>query len=98
MRAATHILKTRVTPETKAGVLEITQGELLTEAGWLRRLVAKALHENPASSAPLRGSTEWHRGVVTAARGQCSTDRGRASRLYLRVRREDRLLLHARAT
>jgi hypothetical protein len=35
---------------------------------------------------------------VTAARGQCSKDRGRASRLYLRVRREDRLLLHERAT
>jgi hypothetical protein len=98
MTAATQILKTRVTPETKARVLAITQGELLTEAVWLRRVVAKALNEHPTSSAPLLGSTVRHRGAVMAAPEQCSTDRGRASRLYLRVRREDRLLLHARAT
>jgi mobilization protein NikA len=94
--AVTQILKTRVTPETKARVVEIARGELLTEAVWLRRLVAKALHENQASSAPSPGS-ERHGGAVTAARGQCSKDRGLASRLYLRVRREDRLLLHERA-
>jgi hypothetical protein len=34
---ATQILKTRVTPETKARVVEIALGELLTEAVWLRR-------------------------------------------------------------
>jgi hypothetical protein len=95
---ATQILKTRVRAETKARVVEIAQGELLTEAVWLRRLVAKALHENQASSAPSLGSTARHSGAVTAARGQCTKDRGRASRLYLRVRREDRLLLHERAT
>ncbi len=92
---ATEILKTRVTPETKARVVELAQGELLTEAVWLRRLVAKALHENQAS--PSLGS-ERHSGVLTATRGQNSKDRGRASRLYVRVRREDRLLLHERAT
>jgi len=95
MTAATQILKTRVTPETKTRVVEIAQGELLTEAVWLRRLVAKALHENTTSSTP---SLEVrHTGALTAARGQCSKDRGRASRLYVRVRREDRLLLHERA-
>jgi hypothetical protein len=95
---ATQILKTRVTPETKARVVEIAQGELLTEAVWLRRLIAKALHDCQLPSAPLLGVTELHTGAVTAARGQCSKDRGRAARLYLRVRREDRLLLHERAT
>lgn len=96
MTAATQILKTRVTPETKARVVEIAQSELLTEAVWLRRLVAKALHENTASSTP---SLEVrHTGAVTPTRGQCSKDRGRASRLYVRVRREDRLLLHERAS
>ena len=94
---ATHILKTRVTPETKARVLEIAHGELLTEAVWLRRLVAKALHEIHACSSPSL-ETARHIGAVTAARGQCSKNRGRASRLYLRVRREDRLLLYERAT
>src|SRR5437016_10752147 len=95
---ATQILKTRVTPETKARVVEIAQGELLTEAVWLRRLVAKALHESQAHSAPSLEATARHTGAVTAARGQCSKDRGRASRLYLRVRREDPLLRHERAT
>jgi len=92
---ATQILKTRVTPETKARVVEIVQGELLTEAVWLRRLIVKALHDCQLPSAPLLGVTELHTGE---ARGQCSKDRGRAARLYLRVRREDRLLLHERAT
>lgn len=94
----TQILKTRVTPETKARVVEIAQSELLTEAVWLRRLVARALHESQVLSVPSPGATERHSGAVTAARGQRSKDRGRASRLYLRVRREDRLLLHERAT
>ncbi len=97
MTAATQILKTRVTPETKARVVEIAQGELLNEAVWLRRLVAKALHENQAFSTPSLESGARHTGAVTAARGQCSKDRGRAARLYVRVRREDRLLLHERA-
>ena len=34
-----------VTSETKARIVEIARGELLTESVWLRRLVAKALHE-----------------------------------------------------
>src|ERR1700724_256951 len=94
---ATQILKTRVTPETKARVVEIAQGELLNEAVWLRRLVAKALHESQAYSTSSLEGAERHTGAVTAARGQCSKDRGRAARLYVRVRREDRLLLHERA-
>ena len=47
---ATYILKTRVTPETKARVVQVVQGEFLTEAVWLRRLVAKALHDWQLSS------------------------------------------------
>lgn len=89
---ATQILKARVTLETKARVVEIAQRELLTEAVWLRRLVAKALHDCRAPSP------EGHSGAVTAPQGQLSKNCGRASRLYMRVRREDRLLLHERAT
>jgi hypothetical protein len=94
---ATLILKTRVTPETKARVVEIARDELLTEAVWLRRLIAKALLDCQMPSAPSLEVTERHTRAAIAARGQCSKDRGRASRLYLRVRREDRLLLHERA-
>ena len=92
----TQILKTRVTPETKARVVEIAHGQLLTEAVWLRRLVAKALHESQDSSAGSLQAIESHTGTVTA-HGPCSKNRGRAARLYVRVRREDRLLLHERA-
>src|SRR2546421_11048204 len=93
---ATQILKTRVTPGTKARVLEITQAELLTEAVWLRRLVARALHpQGFAASTP--EVTERHSGPLMAPRGQCSKNRGRAARLYVRLRREDHLLLHERA-
>jgi hypothetical protein len=90
---ATGILKTRVTPDTKARVVEITQSELLTEAVWLRRLVLRKLHEQglaPALSEP-------YSGPLTATRGQRSRNRGRAARLYVRLRREDHLLLHERA-
>src|SRR5712671_3411515 len=95
---ATQILKTRVTLETKARVVEIAQGELLTEAVWLRRLVAKALHESQTSSASSLQAALGYVGAVTKARGECSKNCGRAARLYVRVRREDRLLLHERAT
>ena len=40
---ATEIIKTRITPETKARVAEVTQAQLLTESIWLRRLVLKEL-------------------------------------------------------
>ena len=90
---ATDILKTRVTPEMKARVVEATQAELLTEAVWLRRLVAKELREGQGNGLPLHQAIERHAG----AGGPCSKHLGRASRLYVRMRREDRLLLHERA-
>jgi hypothetical protein len=93
---ATHILKTRVTPETKARVGQVVQGELLTEAVWLRRLVARALHDCQPSSPQSSELTEQLAYPITA-RGQSARNRGRAARLYVRVRREDRLLLHERA-
>src|SRR5437879_6310519 len=92
---ATQILKTRVTPDIKARVLEITQAELLTEAVWLRRLVARALHEKGVA-VPTPEITERHSGPA-AARWPCSKNRGRAARVYVRLRREDQLLLHERA-
>jgi hypothetical protein len=86
--AATQILKTRVTPEVKARVAEITGVALLTEAVWLRRLIARAIQDEAAAAAA---------GYTHDLRGECPAGRGRASRLYVRLRREDRLLLHERA-
>jgi hypothetical protein len=85
---ATGVIKTRLTPETKARVAAVTHAELLSEAVWLRRLVLRELHaakpEHATSSA-------------LATRGRCSTHRGASSRLNVRLRTEDRLLLHERA-
>jgi hypothetical protein len=89
---ATAILKTRVTPDMKARVAEITEGELLTEAVWLRRLIARAVQEQAAVA-----SASENRHPTQAMRGGSPAGRGRASRLYVRLRREDRLLLHERA-
>lgn len=94
MATATQILKTRVTPQTKAWVAEIVQREFLTEAVWLRRLVARALQEGQAAS---QSPDAAHHAPVMPARRQCSQAAGRAARLQVRVRGEDRLLLHERA-
>ena len=91
---ATEILRTRVTPETKARVSAVTQARLLTESIWLRQLILRELRaidpEDPiarhgdASPAAVRG-------------GQCSKRRTPGSGLYVRLSPEDRLLLHERA-
>jgi hypothetical protein len=84
----TEVIKTRLTPETKARVAEVTQAELLTEAIWLRRLILRELQSN---------HTARRASATFAVRGQCSTRRGPVSRLNVRLRTEDRLLLHERA-
>ena len=94
---ATEILKTRVTPEMKARVAKTTQAELLTEAVWLRRLVAKELRETQGAPRPLDQAAEQRACASLAGRGPCSKHLGPAARLYVRMRREDRLLLHERA-
>src|ERR1700730_1979103 len=86
---ATEVIKTRLTPETKGRVAAVTQAELLSEAVWLRRLVLRELHAaQPGNVA----------GDALGARGRFSAQRGASSRLNVRLRTEDRLLLHERAT
>lgn len=88
---ATEVVKTRITPETKARVAEVTQAQLLTESIWLRRLVLRELQASPTAESGR------HSHCVTGAGGQCSTRRVPASSLYVRLRMDDRLLLHERA-
>ena len=85
---ATEVIKTRLTREDKARVSAVTKAELLSESVWLRRLVLRAL---------LAVRSEHAAGEALRARGRCSTHRGAASRLNVRLRTEDRLLLHERA-
>jgi len=94
---ATEILKTRVTPETKVRVLSLAQEQLLTEAAWLRHLVARALRETSGSSASSPEASARLCDRVVARRERSAKDWGRASRLYARLRREDQLLLIERA-
>jgi len=95
---STHIIKTRVSPDTKARVSEEAQRELLTESLWLRRVVDAALNSAPASGDTLRRRT-----VVGPLDGRVQHGRRREfagvrrTRLYTRLRHDDRLILHERA-
>lgn len=89
----TEVLKTRVTPDTKARVAAVTQEQLLTESIWLRRLVLKELRAGASEDGP-RHHTDT---AIAGDRGRCSKQRAPGSGLYTRLRPQDRLLLHERA-
>lgn len=90
---ATEIIKTRITPETKARVAEVTQMQLLTESSWLRRLVLRELR-----AAQFEDCRRHHVGApAEGARGQCSNRRVSGSSLHVKLRSDDRLLLRERA-
>lgn len=90
---ATEVLRTRVTPETKARVAAVTQARLLTESIWLRQLILKELRAIDSEDQPGRHADA----PVAAVRGRCSKRRTPGSGLYVRLSPEDRLLLHERA-
>src|SRR5579883_381944 len=93
--AATEILKTRVSRDVKARVANLAHEDLLTEALWLRRLVARELRALPPQQGPSVPTTD---SVARGSPPECRSKRqGGASRLYVRMRREDRLLLDERA-
>ena len=84
--AATRFLKTRVSPDIKYRVQQAASRQLITESIWLKRLVIQALSE------PARSNT----GELGSA-GSVEPSSARDSRLYVRLRHEDRLLLRERA-
>ena len=90
---ATEILSTRITPEVKAQVTGVVRDQFLTESIWLRRLV---LRELQASSSE-EGARHRGDGPAASTRARCSDQRTPGSSLYIRLRAEDRLLLHHRA-
>ncbi len=91
--AITEILRTRVTPEIKARIAAVTQARLLTESIWLRQLILRELRTADSGDRRERDADA----PVTAVRGRCSKRRMPGSGLYVRLRQEDRLLLHERA-
>ena len=90
---ATEVIKTRITPETKARVAEVTQTQLLTESIWLRRLVLRELR----AAASEDGRRHRMSASADEAGGQCSNRRVPGSSLHVKIRPDDRLLLHERA-
>ena len=82
---ATQFLKTRVSPDIKRRVQQAASRQLITESVWLKRLVIQALSESRESVPDAIGST------IRADRDS------RDARLCVRLRQDDRLLLHGRA-
>ncbi|MBB6095629.1 hypothetical protein HNQ60_004520 [Povalibacter uvarum] len=90
--AATHLIKARVSLETKQRVQALAEQQLLNESVWLRRVVAAALGD-PSTGEPRRPSNSSARDVDVLAD---SPDR-LTGRVCLRLRREDQLLLRERS-
>jgi hypothetical protein len=90
---ATEVLRTRVTPETKARVAEVSQDRLLTESIWLRQLILRELRMVDSGDQ----HTQRSDASIAAVRGRCSRRRAPRSGLYVRLGQEDRLVLHERA-
>ena len=90
---ATEILTTRITPEIKEQVTGVVREEFLTESIWLRRLVLKELRAAGSED----GARPRGHGPAADARERCSDKRLPGASLYVRLRPEDRLLLHERA-
>jgi len=90
---ATEILATRVTPEIKARVTGVVREEFLTESIWLRRLVLRELRADGSED----GARQRGHGPAADGRGRCSDKGAPGPSLYVRLRPEDRLLLHERA-
>lgn len=82
MAAATHMLKTRVTHETKQIVESVARRQQLTESAWLRHLITVTLQSTGATAAAIL---------------DLSDNTPRAGRLMIRLLPEDRLLLQSRA-
>ena len=90
---ATELLATRVTPDIKERVTGVVREEFLTESIWLRRLVLRELQAKSSEDTVTRHGGDGS----TPARGPCSKRREPTSSLYVRLHRDDRLLLHERA-
>lgn len=82
-----------MTPEVKERVTGLVREEFLTESIWLRRLVLQKLQAMSSEESARRQCGDG----PTVTGGQCSGRREPISSLYIRLRKEDRLLLHERA-
>ena len=93
---ASHVVKTRVSADTKARVSEEAKRQLLTESLWLRRVVSAALTRAPTSEDSRRAGDGILNRNPRHGQSRDVTSNTR-TRLYVRLRHDDRLLLQERA-
>jgi hypothetical protein len=89
-----EVLKTRISPDIKRQAKAIADREFLSEAAWLKRLVVREIRASHCAKGDGREPCQ--------AEGTRRPDRAgekgpRGKPLFVRLRREDRLLLDARA-
>jgi Bacterial mobilisation protein (MobC) len=94
--AATEFIKARLPLELKQRVRALSERELLSESAWLKQLVVRALQaadrDRPSAQASSIPVADQYRNKANERRARC------ANRIYVRLRREDHLLLEARAS
>jgi len=90
-----EVLKTRIASELKLQVKAIADGECLSEAAWLKRLVIREIRSVRGTDAGKRESCRANsaRNAVREARGSSGCSRP----IFVRLKHEDRLLLDARS-
>jgi hypothetical protein len=93
---ASEFVKARLPLQLKQRVQAVAQRQLLSESAWLKRLVVRELH---AADGVETGSSSDACPAVQGAGCRSSKDQSGAcsSRVYVRLREDDRLLLEARA-
>jgi len=95
--SGTQFIKARVSSEMKERVHSLAEQQLITESVWLKRLVVAAVRESVSEESALTEAAHLvgvsHRyGVLSA-----DNDQVPSSRVYIRLRPDDRLLLRERA-
>lgn len=89
-----EVLKTRVSREIKLHAKTFADRELLSEAAWLKRLVVREIHTSHGANSD--GKERIQAEGLPSVKG--ARERGAVGKpLFVRLRKEDRLLLDARA-
>jgi len=91
----TETLKAHVSPEVKLQAKVVADRELLSEAAWLKRLVIREIRA--CSGANDEGREPCRTEVIRQRGGEPRGPDGSGKPMLVRLRREDRLLLDARA-
>jgi hypothetical protein len=90
---ASEFVKARLSLELKQRVKALSERQLLSESAWLKRLVVREVQAADGAK------TEGSEAVVSGGFGKRSKERVErcSSRVYVRLRKDDRLLLEARS-